>query len=226
MRSEARVPIRVFVQARMSSRRFPGKVLATLAGRPMLAHVLERCGQAFGDDRVVLATSGESSDDAVALCAQQLGHRVFRGELDNVLGRFQQCLAAHPCDWFVRISADSPMIDPRLIESVARRRAAPLDLVTNVRPRTFPSGQSVEVVRAEPFAAIDSAAVSAEEREHLTQVYYRHPARFKVLNVASRDAALARQHLTVDTPEDLRAAEAILASGRVPGFAHAVAEGE
>jgi spore coat polysaccharide biosynthesis protein SpsF len=226
MRTEECAPIRVFVQARMSSRRFPGKVLASLAGRPMLAHVLERCAQAFGADRVVLATSREPSDDAVAQCAEQLGYRAFRGDLDNVVSRFQQCLAAYPCDWFVRISADSPMIDPQLIVHVANRRAPRLDLVTNVRPRTFPSGQSVEVVRSDSLAHIDAGALSAEEREHLTQVYYRNPARFKVLNVASRDAALARQHLTVDTPEDLRAAEAIFASGHIPGFAHAVANEE
>lgn len=224
MRTEGCAPIRVFVQARMSSRRFPGKVLAPLAGRPMLAHVLERCGQAFGADRVVLATSREPSDDALAQCAESLGYRVFRGELDDVLSRFQHCLAAHPCDWFVRISADSPMIDPQLIVRVASRRAPHLDLVTNVQPRTFPAGQSVEVVRSEPFAKIDPRALSADEREHLTQVYYRNPARFKLLNVPSRDATLARQHLTVDTPEDLRAAEQRFATGSVPGFADAVAE--
>jgi spore coat polysaccharide biosynthesis protein SpsF (cytidylyltransferase family) len=208
----------------MNSRRFPGKVLAPLAGRPLLAHVLGRCAQAFGADKVVLATSSLAPDDPVDKCAQQLGYRSFRGDLDNVFARFQHCLAAFPCAWFVRVSADSPMIDPQLIVRVADRRAAQYDLVTNVLPRTFPSGQSVEVVRSEPFAAIAADKLAAEEREHLTQVYYRNPGRFRILNVASRDAALARQHLTVDTLEDLRAAEAILASGSVPVFAHAVAE--
>lgn len=208
----------------MNSRRFPGKVLAPLCGRPMLVHVLERCAMAFGAEMVILATSREPSDDAAAECAEQSGYSTFRGDLDDVFSRFQQCLVAHPCDWFVRISADSPMIDPQLILRVAGRRAAQYDLVTNVLPRTFPSGQSVEVVRAEPFAGIAADKLSAEEREHLTQVYYRNSARYRILNVASRDAALARQHLTVDTPEDLRAAEVILSSGSVPGFAHAVAD--
>jgi len=217
------IPIRIFVQARMSSRRFPGKVLAPLAGRPMIDHVLERCGDAFGGDRVVLATSVERSDDALVAHAQDLGANVFRGDLDNVFARFQQCLAAHPCEWFVRISADSPLIDPRLIARVAERREPSIDLVTNVQPRTFPAGQSVEVVSAQRFASMDAAGLTAEEREHVTLVFYRHADRYRVRNVASRDPQLAQQHLTVDTREDLAAVEALLASGRVPAFSEAVA---
>lgn len=219
----AAFPVRVFVQARMSSRRFPGKVLALLAGRPMIDHVLERCGLVFGADRVALATSVESSDDALAAHARSLGVSVFRGELDNVFGRFQACLAAHPCEWFVRISGDSPLIDPRLIARVAECREPALDLVTNVRPRTFPPGQSVEVINARRFAAMDAAALTAEEREHVTLVFYNHPDRYRLRNVASRDPRLAMQHLAVDTREELTAVEALIASGRVPAFAEAVA---
>jgi spore coat polysaccharide biosynthesis protein SpsF len=216
-------PIRVFVQARMSSRRFPGKVLAPLAGRPMIDHVLERCGGAFGADRVVLATSREESDDALAAHVRALGANVFRGDLGDVVARFQGCLAVYPCEWFVRISADSPLIDPRLIARVADRREPGLDLVTNVRPRTFPPGQSVEVINARRFAAMDVATLTEEEREHVTLVFYNHPERYRLRNVASRDPLLAQQHLAVDTREELQAVEALLASGRVPAFAEAVA---
>lgn len=215
--------VRILVQARMSSRRFPGKVLAKLAGRPLIDHVVERCGAAFGDDLVVVATSTERSDDPLARHLRERGCRVFRGELDNVLGRFQQCLLAHPCEWFVRISADSPLIDPQLIVRVAERRAPQFDLVTNVQTRTFPAGQSVEVVRAQPFTALDAASLSTDEREHVTLVYYRQAQRFRVRSVVSRDPGLARQSMAIDTPEDLRALEALIAAGSVPTFESAIA---
>jgi spore coat polysaccharide biosynthesis protein SpsF len=214
--------VRIFVQARMSSRRFPGKVLAPLAGRPLIAHVLERCGRAFGPQRVVLATSVDSSDDLLAAFAARHGHALFRGDLENVAKRFQQCLAAHPCEWFVRISGDSPLIDPELVVEVAARRGPQYDLITNVQPRTFPPGQSVEVVRAECFAGIDTAAWTAEEREHVTLALYRAPGRFRVRNVACREAAASRRSLAVDTREDLQAVEALIAAGSVPSFASAV----
>jgi spore coat polysaccharide biosynthesis protein SpsF len=123
----------------------------------------------------------------------------------------------------VRISADSPLIDPRLIARVADRREPGLDLVTNVRPRTFPPGQSVEVINARRFTAMDAAALTDEEREHVTLVFYNHPDRYRLRNVASRDPQLAKQHLAVDTREELIAVEALIASGRVPAFAEAVA---
>jgi spore coat polysaccharide biosynthesis protein SpsF len=213
--------IRIFVQARMSSQRFPGKVLAPLAGRPLIAHVLERCDRAFGPGHVVLATSSDASDDPLAMFAKREGRTLFRGDLDNVARRFQQCLAAHPCDWFVRISGDSPLIDPRLIVRIAEQRAPQFDLVTNVQKRTFPPGQSVEVVRGECFARIDSGALSAEEREHVTLAFYRASGKYRIRNVAAREPGLERQSYTVDTPEDLRAVEALILAGRVPSFAEA-----
>lgn len=214
-------PIRIFVQARMSSRRFPGKVLAPLAGRPLIAHVLERCGRAFGPQRVVLATSVDVSDDPLAAFAAQEGQVLFRGDLDNVALRFQQCLAAHPCEWFVRISGDSPLIDPELIVAVAARRGPQVDLVTNVQPRTFPPGQSVEVVRAASYAAIDTTSWTAEEREHVTLALYRRPAEYRARNVACRETGAARRSLAVDTREDLQAMEGLIAAGKVPSFAAA-----
>jgi len=210
--------VRVFVQARMSSRRFAGKVLAPLAGRPLIDHVLERCAAALGRGNVVLATSDAASDDRLAAHVQEQGYTLFRGELDDVVRRFQQCLRAHPCEWFVRISGDSPLIDPGLVARIAARRAPGYDLVTNVQTRTFPTGQSVEVVRAECFEAIDSAKLSAEEREHATQAFYRAPGRYRILSVLSREPGLARQSFTVDTVEDLRAMEALIQAGSVPTF--------
>jgi spore coat polysaccharide biosynthesis protein SpsF (cytidylyltransferase family) len=76
----------------------------------------------------------------------------------------------------------------------------------------------VEVVRSECFAGIDAAALSAEEREHVTLVFYRAPERYRIRSVVSRHPDLARQPLTVDTPEDLRAVEALIKAGAVPTF--------
>jgi len=207
----------------MNSSRFPGKVLAQLAGKPMIAHVLERCAAAFGKPAVILLTSLEPGDDPIAEHAEQSGFTVFRGELDDVARRFQQCLVAYPCVWFVRISGDSPLIDPDLVRSVAASRAPACDLVTNVQVRSFPAGQSVEVVRAARFAEIDTAALSAEEREHVTLVYYRQPERFAILNLRSKDAGLGALHYAVDTPEDLARVEQLIRSGQVPKFSAALA---
>ena len=220
--SAPRAELRVLVQARMNSKRFPGKVLAPLAGKPMISHVLDRCASAFGKSAVILLTSQEEGDDPLARHAEQSGFTVFRGELNDVMRRFQMCLAAFPCDWFVRISGDSPLIDPELIRCVAAFRTAACDLVSNVQIRSFPVGQSVEVVRADRFAEIDAGTLTEEEREHVTLAYYRRPGQFAILNLQSNDIRLGALKLAVDTPEDLARVEQLIRSGQVPRFADAV----
>jgi spore coat polysaccharide biosynthesis protein SpsF len=195
--------ISAFIQARMSSERFPGKVLAPFEGRAMIAVVIDRLRPAVAVERIVLATSDDATDDPLAHYVETLGIQVFRGPLDDVFARFQGCLAAHPCEWFYRVCADSPLLSPALLDRAARLRSADLDLVTNVFPRTFPKGQSVELVRAETFAGIDARGLTGELREHLTGVYYAQPHRFRIKNFAAEGGA-AGPDLAVDTVDDLR----------------------
>jgi spore coat polysaccharide biosynthesis protein SpsF len=200
--------VRVFIQARMGSTRFPGKVLAPFKGKPLIALVIGQVTRAVSVDAVVVATSCEPADDPVASYVRDLGISVFRGPLDNVFRRFQLCLEAYPCTWFFRICADSPLLYGALLQAVMTyRHRSDLDLVTNVYPRTFPKGQSVEMIRAATFAAIDSDRLTTEEQEHVTKYFYNQPGRFNMLNVDSGNAALAKMSFVVDTIEDLRRLE-------------------
>jgi spore coat polysaccharide biosynthesis protein SpsF len=207
--------VRAFVQARMSSSRYPGKVLAPFCGRPILAHVVERVARAVSQKRVVVATSTEASDEPLARYAETLGVQVFRGSLENVFGRFAACLKKHPCDWFFRVCADSPLLDSKIMEMMlAYTERTDVDLVTNVGVRTFPRGHSVELIRARTFAGIGQAALTDEEREHLTKVYYNHPDRFRIVNIESGEPGLAERSYAVDTLDDLRRLERMVQNGK------------
>lgn len=203
--------VRAFIQARMSSSRFPGKVLAPLAGRPVIAHVLAKVIQVVSLESVVVATSTAEADDPLACYLRGTGVKVFRGPLENAFLRFQQCLTEYPCDWFFRVCADSPCLDHTLLQQAWNlRRDEELDLITNIFPRTFPTGRSVELLRAHTFAAIEPQRLTPEEEEHLTQVYYNHPEEFMILNIESPCPEEVEQSLTVDTLEDLRRLERLL----------------
>ena len=211
---------RVFNQARMSSSRFPGKVLAPLEQRPVLQWVVDGVSSVVERDQIVVATSGAASDDELEDVVRGLGVNIFRGTLDNVVLRFQECLLAFPCPWFFRISADSPFINASVLPMLLERCADDLDLVTNVFPRTFPRGHSAELIRSEIFAAFNAEDLTAEQQEHVTQVYYDNPQRFRIVNVESEDVSLAKLNYCVDTPEDLRRLERDVAQGKLflPGF--------
>ncbi len=86
----------------MSSRRFPGKVLAALWGKPILWHTIHRVIEAgLSAQDIVILTSTHSSDDAVAAYAQSIGFPVFRGPLEYVMSRFVGAINMFPCEWTI-----------------------------------------------------------------------------------------------------------------------------
>src|SRR5690606_29859116 len=104
-----------------------------------------------------------------------LGVRVHRGPLGDVAARVHGCVQAAGWDYFVRINGDSPLISPKLIDCGVRLATHyRLDFVTNLWPRSYPYGISVEVIRTETFARCLSETDDPADREHITRWFYRH----------------------------------------------------
>jgi spore coat polysaccharide biosynthesis protein SpsF len=199
--------IKIFIQARMSSSRFPGKVLAPVNGKPMVSRVIDCVQHEFDTDSIIVATSNEISDDPLALYVNSLGIKVFRGSLENVFSRFQACLQENPCDYFFRISADSPLLNSKIMKIMTSYVDESLDLITNVQKRTFPHGHSVELLNAKSFSKIDTNKLSADDCEHVTKFFYANANEFRILNLENLDAEYAKLNFVVDTFEDLRRVE-------------------
>jgi spore coat polysaccharide biosynthesis protein SpsF len=203
--------IAVVAQARMSSRRLPGKVLRPLAGTPALQYLLERLERCEQVDRVIVATSAEPSDDPVAAFCEAAGATVHRGPLEHVAARFGEVADRFGLDAFVRVTADSPLLDQALVDhGAALYRKGEFDIVTNVYPRsTFPSGQSLEVVRAQALRDALAHMDDPYEREHVTPYFYRRPDEFRIHNfvAGSDDSDL---DVSLDTADDARLIETVL----------------
>ncbi|MCU1282794.1 MAG: hypothetical protein JWM53_6340 [bacterium] len=200
--------VRVFIQARMSSRRFPGKVLAPFRGEPIIRHVLRAVERALPDLPRLVVTSVEPSDDPLAAYLEELRTDCFRGPLDDVIGRFRAALRAHPCDWILRICADSPLLDPEVLRRVVAARRDDLDLVTTTEPRTFPKGQNAELIRTQTLLAIEDRELDAADREHVTTLMHRRRDRFRLHNVEADGPSRATDSVAVDTVDDLIRLEA------------------
>jgi len=212
------------IQARMSSRRLPGKMLRPVQGRPMLAYVVERLRRCRELAEVVVATSMAPEDDAIAAACGSLGVACHRGPLDDVLGRFIEIVAARGLPAVVRISGDSPLIDAAIVDRAVRLfRDAPCDLVTNVAPRSFPRGQSVEVIASAALRKAAAANLTPDEREHVTAWFYRHPEACSITNFAA-PADLSGLQLSVDTAEDFAAFAATVAAMQRPHWEYALDE--
>ncbi len=199
------------VQARMSSARLPGKVLREVAGQPLLGYLLDRLARARHLDRVIVATSLDSSDDAVAHWCERHGVEYHRGPLTNVLARFVEVARSRDLEALARISGDSPLLDPVVVDAVVSAfESAPCDIATNVFPRSFPRGQSAEVMRRDALEAVLASTTDPADLEHVTAHFYRHPQRWRIVNVSCA-ADRSGEQLSVDTPEDLAAFERLRA---------------
>jgi spore coat polysaccharide biosynthesis protein SpsF len=198
----------VVIQARMSSARFPGKVLAPLSGIPVLARVVNAVAAAARRTDILVATSDQQSDDPIAAYAPTLGVGVVRGPLEDVLERFRMCARQRGVAWIGRVSADSPMLDPDVLGRVLEaRHDGTVDVVTTVFPRTFPAGQNVEVIRASTLMQMPDAELTAHDREHVTTFLYRNPQRYSIRNIERVEPDGSGDGLAVDTLDDLRRLE-------------------
>lgn len=193
------------LQARMTSSRLPGKVMAPVLGTPMIGRQIERLARSARLDRIVVATSEGREDDPLAAYCADLGVSVVRGPLDDVLGRFCKVLDQVPeASTIVRMTADCPLADWTVVDQVIDRHlASGADYTSNVVPdRTFPHGLDIEVVRRNVLARAGAESDDPFEREHVTPFIYRRPTEFRIENVTRRPS-LAHLRWTVDLPEDL-----------------------
>ena len=188
----------------MSSQRLPGKVMAPVLGEPMIARQVERLQRAAGIDRLIVATSTDASDDELAIFCEGLGLGVFRGPLDDVLGRYAEALQRFAgTTAVVRVTADCPLTDPALIDKViGHHHDTKADYTSNTLTRTYPHGLDVEVIRPSALRAAAERATDPYEREHVTPYIYRRPEEFRLAGVAQHDS-LAGLRWTVDVPSDL-----------------------
>ena len=193
------------VQARLSSRRLPGKVLLPLEDRPMIVRQLERVCRAQGLDEVVVATSTDTEDDAIVDAVNALGIRVVRGPLDDVLSRFFEAIEETKADVLVRLTADCPLASPKVIDQIVQAfHSSQLDYLSNTLQPTYPDGLDVEVVTGEAIRKVATESDDAAEREHVTLGIYRRIDEFSLGNFVNPDGSdRSSLRWTVDNSADM-----------------------
>ncbi len=193
-----------FVQARMSSKRLPGKTMQIINGRPLLSFVIDRLKKSKLISKVVILTSVNKSDDKIVNFCKKNNVKYFRSELSNVYMRFLKAINLFKNKSFVRITADSPNIDPKLIDKlILKFKNNNFDIVTNCKEKTFPKGQSVEIINSNIFKSIFKFLNKKKYFEHITTYFYKNEKNFKICSVKNRKK-YRKKNLSVDRISDLR----------------------
>lgn len=172
------------IPARYASTRFPGKPLAPIAGKPLIQHVVEQCRRAQTLSDVIVATDDERIASAVhPFC------RVEMTRSDHASGsdRVGEVAERTQCDGVVNIQGDEPLMDPSVIDAVARgltdagmstaatpiRSAEDLENPAVVKVVTDASGRALYFSRrAIPF--VQGEEVSSAARLSGSSPFLRH----------------------------------------------------
>jgi spore coat polysaccharide biosynthesis protein SpsF len=171
----------------------------------MLSLIVERLRRARTLDEIVIATTCNPADDAVALFANNMGAHVFRGSEEDVLDRVVKAAQSRDADIIVEVTGDCPLIDPGIIDKVVGDfLMGGADFVSNILPHTTPRGTDVRVFYTRDLAEINVRSSDPADHEHVSLHFWEHPERYYCRNVETDlPEAAAHLRLTVDTQEDL-----------------------
>lgn len=168
------------IEARMGSTRLPGKMMMMLGGSPAIAHLIGRMQQCKYLDGLIIATTENPADDAIAEWAAQNNVDCFRGSEDDVLARVLAAQESMNADVVVELCGDTPFLDPQVVNlAVSAFHASGCDFLTTARDRMLPDGQDVEIFTIQSLRDIDVRCSDAQAREHVSALFYTE-ARWQV----------------------------------------------
>ncbi|MBT5415206.1 MAG: glycosyltransferase family protein [Rhodospirillaceae bacterium] len=195
----------ITVEARMTSSRFPGKMLEEIGGTPALQLMMERVARTPSADKVILATTTNATDDPLVELAESCGFGWHRGSEPDVLQRVLDTARTHDVDAIVELTGDCVFMDPAVVEAVIQRYlASDADYVCNFLEETYPSGMQAQIYRTAVLEDVARRTQDPDDREHVSLFIYRNPQIYKVENLQAPEAHRAPKiNLTLDWREDL-----------------------
>ena len=171
------------IQSRYNSKRLFGKALKKIVGAPMLLRVVERLKSVSDINKVIVATSTQTFDDNIVNLCKKHNINFFRGSLKNVSKRFRDLINKHSISDFIRISGDSPLIHHDTIDNAIKiYKSENKPVITNIWPRSFPKGQTVEIINSKHFLRCYDDFNTDYEYEHVTPGVYRLTDKVKISN--------------------------------------------
>ncbi len=203
--------ITAIIQARISSTRLPGKMLADIEGKSLLLHVIERVRKSKKIDAIIVATTDKKADKKIIEISKKAGVKTFAGSETDVLDRYYQSAKKFSSEVIVRVTADDPFKDPEIIDElvgVFLNNKSKFDYVSNTIKPTYPEGLDIEVFS---FVALKKAWKESKksfQREHVTPYIWQNPKKFNVKNISFKKD-LSHLRWTIDHPQDLQFAREI-----------------
>lgn len=199
------------IQARMGSKRLPGKVLMKIGKDSILNKMILSLKKVNGISDIIIATTLNGEDNKIINYCKKNKINYFRGSTSNVASRFYKILTLEDSKYFIRLNADSPFLDYRIIKKlISKIKDKNFDIITNVLKRSFPKGQSVEILKKEIYMKYYKKINNRYDKEHVTSYFYKNKNKFKIYNYFNRQN-FSNINLSIDTIKDLKKIRSISA---------------
>ncbi len=195
----------IIIYARMSSKRFPGKVLKKIfKNKNVLEILIDKLKKKGLKSKIVLATSNHKKDKKIVNFCIKNRIKYFCGDNKNVFNRTLKCVEKFEFKYLVRICADRPLFDVdimiKMIKLIIKKK---LDIVTNSNPRTYPKGLTCEVAKTNIFK-IDQKKLSNSDKEHIFNYFYKNK-NFRIYNLNGKfDKKFLIKNFCIDSKKDLK----------------------
>ena len=198
----------IIIFARSSSRRLPNKVLKKICGQPLLKLIISRVKKSSQKYPIIVNTSSHKSDDKIIKFCKKEKINYFRGDLNNVFDRTIKCCKKFKLKSFVRINADRPYLDFKLISRMIYIFSKEkFDIITNQFPKTVPIGLACEVASSKLFFDLEKSKIKKSEQEHIFNFFYKNSKNYKIFNLKDKFLSkIKNKKFGIDTESDLKKA--------------------
>jgi spore coat polysaccharide biosynthesis protein SpsF (cytidylyltransferase family) len=198
--------IGLIIFARMSSKRYPGKVLEKIYNNNNVFEIiLNNLKKEQLHSKIIIATSKNKIDKKIVNFCKTNNIKFFLGNHNNVFLRTKQCIKKYNLNYFVRICADRPFFDVSLMKKMIKLMfQKEVDIVTNAYPRTYPKGLTCEVARANIFRKTKQSVLSKDEKEHIFDYFYKKK-KYKIYNLKSNfNKNFLNKNFSIDKKKDIK----------------------
>ncbi|MCP4986873.1 MAG: hypothetical protein GY928_12715 [Colwellia sp.] len=193
----------IIIQARLGSTRLPHKVITPIFQWSAIEIQFKRLCQNFSPEQITFAIPNDSVNDLLASKLAALGANFIRGDEANVYQRFYQALAQKQHTFFIRLTADCPLISGKLLNEAIKLMATNNYDIVHTAP-SIAEGLDFEIINTELFKSLHLKQLTALQLEHPTLYFYENALHYNILDFTHNEEDQSKYRITLDEPEDLQ----------------------
>lgn len=193
----------ILIQARLTSRRLPNKVIKKIGNRTALKMLLDRLKKIKFINNTVIILPNNKKNNFLNNYVKKLGYKTFRGSENNVLDRYYKASKKFKSTNIIRVTSDCPFLDFEILNKMIKIfTTLDFDYMSNINPRTFPKGLDIEIFTFKTLKKTWLLAKTKYDKEHVTPHMVRNK---NILHYNFKNNVnYSNLRITLDTAKDLK----------------------